>query len=125
MSKKKEGAAPSVIVEAILLAVNASKTVMMGLRPTLRAVPVRGNGQSTTVSHSSSLPRRSPVTQAGKLKKQVQDRGDWCECGNKSDLAYRISIEHTLVSDRMHITDHHFSIWYCDDCEGIVDVIAN
>ena len=125
MSKKEEGAAPSVIVEAILLAVNVSKTVRKGSRQISSVEDAEGSGQSTIGLRSLLLPRRVQMTPANLLKKHVQDRGDWCECGNKSDRALRISIEQTLVSDRLQITGHHFSIWYCEDCDGIVDVITD
>ena len=65
------------------------------------------------------------MTPANRLKKEVQNRGDWCECGNKSNRAIRVSIEETEVADRTLITDHIFSIWYCNECEGIVDVITD
>ena len=63
------------------------------------------------------------MKQARRIKKQVQDRDDWCECGNGKDRATRVSIETTKISDRTSV-DVLFSILYCDDCEGIVDVIS-
>lgn len=63
------------------------------------------------------------MTPANRLKKQVQDRSDWCECGNGQDRSTRISIDTT--SGRYDVLEHHFTIWFCEECDGIVDVIGD
>jgi len=65
------------------------------------------------------------MRRAQRIKRQVQDRDDWCECGNGRDRATVVSIAKTNVRGERKIVDHVFSIWYCDECDGIVDVLTD